>query len=275
MSSRKRKTRQNKSSHHGSHLAPTSDASSSGSQLFIQAYEADIIRGPRAKSAAKSLQVDIGRNHSIGDGLIGLGELENDTDESERVWVDKYDARLLLYDIDVERAGHSVLPESPGGWSDLPSDTEDTFFFSPEEADDYHREKKRRLNDEVREERLRARLAEDGRRINNGEGATRRYGLLLIKPEDSVREVMRRTAQLILSAANPTQMEMKVLVDFGDKQPAFAFMKGRWSRAWKTVKATTRLQLAEEKMQRNASAGLGGLADYGDSDAESLSSDAG
>lgn len=70
-------------------------------------------------------------------------------------------------------------------------------------------------------------------------------------------------------------MEMKVLVDFGDKQPAFAFMKGRWSRAWKTVKATTRLQLAEEEMQRNASAGLGGLADYGDSDSESLSSDTG
>ncbi|PBK77313.1 hypothetical protein ARMSODRAFT_1079342 [Armillaria solidipes] len=253
MSSRKRKGRQNKSSHHGSHLAAPSDTSSSASQLFIQAYEADIIRGPRAKSAAKSLQVDIGGSHSIGDGLIRLGELGNDADASERVWVDRYDARLLLYDIDVERAGRSVLPESPGGWSDLPSDTEDTFFFSPEEADDYHREKKRRLNDQAREERLRSDE----------------------EPEESVKEVMRRTAKLILSAANPTQMEMKVLVDFGDKQPAFAFMKGRWSRAWKTVKATTRLQLAEEVMQRNASAGLGGLADYGDSDAESLSSDAG
>lgn len=175
---------------------------------------------------------------------------------------------MLLYDIDVERAGRSVLPESPGGWSDLPSDTEDTFFFSPEEADDYHREKKRRLNDEAREERLRARLAEDGEEDEQWGGSDE-------EPEEPVKEVMRRTAKLILSAANPTQMEMKVLVDFGDKQPAFAFMKGRWSRAWKTVKATTRLQLAEEVMQRNASAGLGGLADYGDSDAESLSSDAG
>ncbi|KAK0478396.1 hypothetical protein IW261DRAFT_1483300 [Armillaria novae-zelandiae] len=119
---------------------------------------------------------------------------------------------------------------------------------------DYHREKKRRLNDEAREERLRARLAEDGEEDQQWGGSDE-------EPEDSVKEVMRRTAKLILSAANPTQMEMKVLVDFGDKQPAFAFMKGRWSRAWKT--------------ERNASAGLGGLADYGDSDAESLSSDAG
>ncbi|KAK0233130.1 hypothetical protein IW262DRAFT_1451689 [Armillaria fumosa] len=268
MSSRKRKSRQNKSSHHGSHLAPPSDASPPTSQLFIQAYEADIIRGLHAKSAAKSLQVDIGKSHSIGDGLIRLGELGDDADESERIWVDRYDARLLLYDIDVERAGRSVFPESPGGWSDLPSDTEDTFFFSPEEAGDYHREKKKRLNDEAREERLRARLAEDGEEDQQWGGSDE-------EPEDSVKEVMRRTAKLILSAANPTQMEMKVLVDFGDKQPAFAFMKGRWSRAWKTVKATTRLQLAEEKMQRNAGAGLDGLADYGDSDAESVSSDAG
>lgn len=169
---------------------------------------------------------------------------------------------MLLDDNDVERAGRSVLPESPGGWSDLPSDTEDTFFFSSEEADDYRREKKRRLNDEAREERLRARLAEDGDEDEQWGGSDE-------EPEQSVKEVMRRTAKLILSATNPTQMEMKVLVDFGDKQPAFAFMKGRWGRAWNTIKATTRLQLAEEEIQKNTSTGLGGLADYGDSDAES------
>ena len=49
---------------------------------------------------------------------------------------------------------------SPTGWSDLPSDAEDTFFFSPDEAEDYHREKRRRLIDQSREERLRALHAE-------------------------------------------------------------------------------------------------------------------
>jgi len=53
-------------------------------------------------------------------------------------------------------------PDSPGGWSDLPSDAEDTFFFSPEEAEDYHRDKKRRYLEQVREERLQARQAEEG-----------------------------------------------------------------------------------------------------------------
>lgn len=57
-------------------------------------------------------------------------------------------------------------PPSPGGsscgWSDLPSDAEDTFFLTPDEAEDIRREKRRRLIDRNREERLKARLAEDG-----------------------------------------------------------------------------------------------------------------
>ena len=45
---------------------------------------------------------------------------------------------------------------SPTGWSDLPSDTEDTFFLSPDEIEDYHRDKRRRMMEQGREERLRA-----------------------------------------------------------------------------------------------------------------------
>lgn len=51
---------------------------------------------------------------------------------------------------------------SPTGWSDLPSDAEDTFFFDPDEVEDYHREKRRRMIDQGREERLRALRAEEG-----------------------------------------------------------------------------------------------------------------
>ena len=51
---------------------------------------------------------------------------------------------------------------SPTGWSDLPSDTEDMFFLSPEEVEDYHRVKRRRMMEQGREERLRAmKAAED------------------------------------------------------------------------------------------------------------------
>jgi hypothetical protein len=38
----------------------------------------------------------------------------------------------------------------------LPSDTEDTFFFTPCEIEDYRRDKRRRLIDQNREDRLRA-----------------------------------------------------------------------------------------------------------------------
>ncbi|KAF8237274.1 hypothetical protein L208DRAFT_1389507 [Tricholoma matsutake] len=78
----------------------------------------------------------------------------------------RYDARLLLDALPLHlrsttNATRSV-PDSPGGWSDIPSDSEDTFFFSPQEVEDFHREKKRRLLDTNREERLRARRIEDG-----------------------------------------------------------------------------------------------------------------
>ncbi len=45
---------------------------------------------------------------------------------------------------------------------DLPSDAEDTFFFSAEEVEDYRREKRRRVIDRDREARLRAIRAEEG-----------------------------------------------------------------------------------------------------------------
>jgi len=68
--------------------------------------------------------------------------------------VPRYDARLILDSLSTHpgerRSG------SPSGWSDLPSDTEDTFFLSRAEAEDYRRDKRRRLMESAREERLRA-----------------------------------------------------------------------------------------------------------------------
>ena len=74
--------------------------------------------------------------------------------------LNRFDARLLLDTLPTVR--HQSTSSSPTGWSDLPSDTEDTFFFSPDEAEDYRRDKRRRLIDQHREERLKARRAEDG-----------------------------------------------------------------------------------------------------------------
>lgn len=70
----------------------------------------------------------------------------------------RYDVRLILDPELSTNQGNRRL-SSPSGWSDIPSDTEDTFFFSQVEAEDYRRDKRRRLMENAREERLRA-LAE-------------------------------------------------------------------------------------------------------------------
>ena len=56
---------------------------------------------------------------------------------------------------------HDSKHDNGDGWSDLPSDAEDTFFFSREEVEDYHRDKRRRTLEKGREERLRALREED------------------------------------------------------------------------------------------------------------------
>jgi len=57
---------------------------------------------------------------------------------------------------------YELRPSSPAGWSDLSSDAEDTFFFNPSEVEDFYREKRRRLLEQTREDRLKARMEEDG-----------------------------------------------------------------------------------------------------------------
>ena len=67
----------------------------------------------------------------------------------------RYDARLTL-DPDLLSAHlEKRRSASPSGWSDIPSDAEDTFFFSQADAEDYRRDKRRRLMESAHEERLR------------------------------------------------------------------------------------------------------------------------
>ena len=97
------------------------------------------------------------------------------------------------------------------------------------------------------------------------------------KPDDAQRELMRRTASHIMSSPNAAQLEMRILANHG-VDPRFAFLRGRWSRAWRLTKGKLRLELEadkkrkEEEVQRSSGATLGGLAGYGSSDDEDESS---
>ncbi|CCL98879.1 uncharacterized protein FIBRA_00886 [Fibroporia radiculosa] len=310
--SRKRKQRQQHSSRSyisDRHRHAPDDVQRSPSPdpaLFIQAYEADVVRGPQAEPAAASLEVEQYNEGGkvrfrVGDGLIkwkgaggshspdglepfGLGEeriqlgradvkVKEAAEEEGGVWVDRYDARLLLDalpSVGSQEAMSINGLSSPGGWSDLPSDTEDTFFLNIEEVEDYRREKRRKLIDQGREERLRALRAEAGE--DQKEDTAEEWGDSDEEPDDEQKELMRRTATHILASPNPAQLEMRILANHG-ADTRFAFLRGRWSQAWKMVKGRVglgiRMTEEAEKEAQPAGGGLGGLAGYGDSDDDS------
>ncbi|KAH9916625.1 uncharacterized protein B0H18DRAFT_884683, partial [Fomitopsis serialis] len=178
----------------------------------------------------------------------------------------RYDARLLLdalpsisYDIP------SDVPSSPGGWSDLPSDAEDTFFFSSDEVEEYRRDKRRRLIDQGREDRLRA-LRSEAEAEADEQPAEEQWGGSDEEPDETERDLMRRTASHVLSSPNPAQLEMRILANHGADR-RFAFLKGRWSRAWRLAKTHARMDKEQEQKAQPKSS-LGGLAGYGGSDSE-------
>ncbi|KIK70507.1 hypothetical protein GYMLUDRAFT_32536 [Collybiopsis luxurians FD-317 M1] len=176
----------------------------------------------------------------------------------------RYDARLLLdpgalSSLATKDQPPAAIPSSPTGWSDLPSDAEDTFFLTAEETEDYRREKRRKLLDQNREERLKGRMEEDGEEM---------WGESDEEPEESQKEIMRRTAKSLLSSPNPAQLEIRILANHG-ADARFAFLRGRWGRAWKTIKAHARADKLEEDQKVAAKTnpvGIGLVADYGDSD---------
>jgi len=184
----------------------------------------------------------------------------------------RYDARLLL-DALPTVSSHAVAdrPNSPGGWSDLPSDTEDTFFFSADEAEDYRREKRRRVIGQGREARLKALRAEEGDQESE-DTAEDEWGGSDEEPDDVQTELMRRTATHILTSPNPAQLEMRILANHGADR-RFAFLRGRWSRAWKIMQSHVRMDMEKAKVKKEVQSedGLGGLTGYGDSDDEASS----
>jgi hypothetical protein len=81
---------------------------------------------------------------------------------------------------------------------------------------------------------------------------------------------MRRTAQHLSTSNNAVQLEMRILANHGN-DTRFAFLKGRWSRRWRLLKAGVNQEQAQAQSSttiKTSKPALGGLADYGDSDAD-------
>ncbi|KAI0325765.1 hypothetical protein GY45DRAFT_1329876 [Cubamyces sp. BRFM 1775] len=273
--------------------------------LVIQAHEADLVRGPQAAAAAGSLEVvrvveDGKVVFKVGDGLIRWGgravsvhdqsedehfhlRVGSSTEDSQyspkenEIWVDRYDCRLLvdtLPTLPATACADTAEPDSPGGWSDIPSDAEDTFFLSQEEVEDYRREKRRRVIHDGREARLRALQASGDADDTPPADPREDWGGSDEEPDDAQKELMRRTASHVLASPNAAQLEMRILANHGT-DPRFAFLRGRWSRAWRLAKTKVRVELEEERSRElkkktevasGGRPGIGALAGYGDSD---------
>jgi hypothetical protein len=178
----------------------------------------------------------------------------------------RYDARLLLDalptmtpDSPTTASGppHS-RPDSAAGWSDLPSDSEDTFFLTPTETADLHRTKRLRHLDALRTARLRA-LSPDP--DPDAQRETDPWGSSDEEPDATQMELMSRTAAHIARAANDAQLRARILAHHG-ADPRFAFLRGRWDRAWVRAQADARRDVLAEREVQSAGA-LGGLTGYG------------
>ncbi|KAF5338842.1 hypothetical protein D9758_015569 [Tetrapyrgos nigripes] len=74
--------------------------------------------------------------------------------------------------------------------------------------------------EEVREDRLKARMSEDGESAEQEDV----WGGSDEEPDEPQKEIMRRTTKSILASPNPAQLEMGILANHGgDKR--FAFLR--------------------------------------------------
>jgi hypothetical protein len=174
----------------------------------------------------------------------------------------RFDARLLLDTLSEADSNTSALynarHSSEGdGWDDLPSDSEDVFFLGPSEIEDYKREKRRRILSENHQARMRA-LLEDEPAVSPEEKWPSDE-----EPDSQQKELMARTANHLASSPNAPQLEMRILANHG-ADPRFAFLRGRWKRAWALKKAqANEAGKGKEKIEVTPQPLLGGLTGYG------------
>ena len=75
-------------------------------------------------------------------------------------------------------------------------------------------------------------------------------------------ELMRRTAAHVVRATNDAQLRARILAHHG-ADVRFAFLRGRWGRAWARAQADANRAVVVEREKVQAAAALGGLTGYG------------
>lgn len=79
------------------------------------------------------------------------------------------------------------------------------------------------------------------------------------QPDAAQVELMQRTAAHVVRATNDAQLRARILAHHG-ADARFAFLRGRWGRAWARAQVDARREVLAE---REAQGALGGLTGYG------------
>ncbi|KAL5521985.1 hypothetical protein ACEPAF_1841 [Sanghuangporus sanghuang] len=247
--------------------------------FHVDVHEADLVIGKEdlalrleAPDDANAQSTNLTRTDaSDTTRASGLIKLDEDNRGESDVLVDRFDARLLLADFSEafdSQAAMKPEPESPlssSGWSDLPSDTEDAFYLSPSEVADVRFTKRRRVLEEARIERLAALRAAGDESVSSEDADP--WGGSDEEPDAAQILLMERTAAHLQTSPDRTRLTARILANHGADR-RFAFLRGRWSRAWVRAKAKAAAAATqkEDKEKTASRSQLTGLADYGDSD---------
>ncbi|MBW0484943.1 hypothetical protein O181_024658, partial [Austropuccinia psidii MF-1] len=182
-----------------------------------------------------------------------------------------YDARLLLSPRPCSTFHQPCIvsppPLSPTGYSDLPSDHEEMFYFDLDERQEIAQKKLRRKRDDERYLRVKLREEEDRQREAE-------LKLSRIPPPEQIN-LMSRTLQALKSSPAPSLLEIRILTNHGSDPRFSSFLRkdGKWWDYWESMKSgESETQDIKELPSRPApqpvgrsSNGLCRLADYGDS----------
>ncbi|KNF00553.1 hypothetical protein PSTG_06246 [Puccinia striiformis f. sp. tritici PST-78] len=261
----------------------------------LQALEAELCQRDRLGVQCESRcdEIEGGRLIKLNTDYHHLQQQEEEAQEQKTlpeqnsIWVDRYDARLLLS----PPSSHSTLsnlqpqitsppPLSPTGYSDLPSDHEEMFYFEPEERHEIAQKKLRRKRDDERSVRIKLREEED--RIREEQ-----LRLSKIPPTEQVT-LMKRTLEALKTSPSPSLLEIRILANHGNDPRFSSFLRreGKWRDYWESIKSAPDLSSSSttpsnQPVQKRSSSSVipsatvatCGLVDYGDSSDEDESVD--
>ncbi|KAM0792996.1 hypothetical protein ACM66B_000491 [Microbotryomycetes sp. NB124-2] len=207
--------------------AGTGDASGAepDSQLHVvSAHEAALVHG-HDNLAAQTEHPDVANTRLVR----WTGSIRND---DAPVWLDKYDALNLI-----ERLPSPQAPPSPTlsiGFSDLPSDSEELFYFDEATRQDIAQGKKRRKLEIGREQRMR----ELDQQQQQHEATQSGQNDDEIEPPPKQLEMMRKLHQTLSSSAEPALLEMRIMANYAS-DPRFSFLRknGRYRAQWEEMRA--------------------------------------